>query len=93
MVVARVARAHLPMSTSPPVKVPELTRSPVVDLSWPGVYPEFQAFTRAHMSAQKRSRSDDTGATAAGSGTVCSSSFAPIRLSVGGTPFTTTRAT
>ena len=36
VVVARVARAHLPMSTSPPVKVPELTCSPV-DLSWPAV--------------------------------------------------------
>ena len=35
--VAREARAHLPMSTSPPAKVPELTCSPV-NLSWPGVY-------------------------------------------------------
>ena len=44
------------------------------------------------MSAQKRPRSDDTGATstAAAAGRTA---FAPLRLSAGGTPFTTTRET
>ena len=44
------------------------------------------------MSAQKRPRSDDTGATstAAAAGRTA---FAPLRLSVGGTMFTTTRET
>ena len=49
------------------------------------------------MSAQKRPRSDDTGATSTGTTSTAAAvgrtAFAPLRLSVGGTPFTTTRET
>jgi hypothetical protein len=46
------------------------------------------------MSAQKRARLDDTGGTFAESPAASGTGdFQPVRLSVGGTPFTTTRAT
>ena len=44
------------------------------------------------MSAQKRPRSDDTGATSTATA-AGRTAFAPLRLSVGGTMFTTTRET
>ena len=44
------------------------------------------------MSAKKRPRSDDTGATSAATA-ARRTAFAPLRLSVGGTMFTTTRET
>ena len=46
------------------------------------------------MSAKKRPRSDDTGATSTATAAAAGrTAFAPLRLSVGGTMFTTTRET